>query len=82
MNKGANFTNITKFGEILNIVGGNVETDLNKDRIQALFSGYRNTRNNIKTLEIKGSGQIINRIWYYIVPTLNLIASQLKLQII
>ncbi|MFC0299949.1 LCP family protein [Virgibacillus soli] len=68
MNKGANFTNITKFGEILNIVGGNVETDLNKDRIQALFSGYRNTRNNIKTLEIKGSGQIINRIWYYIVP--------------
>lgn len=68
MDKGANFSSITKFGEILDILGSNVQTDLNMERIQKLFTGYLGTRHQIKTLEINGSGSTIGNIWYYIVP--------------
>ncbi|PAV31000.1 transcriptional regulator LytR [Virgibacillus profundi] len=66
--EGASFSSITKVGEILNILGDNVNTDLNMDRMQTMFSGYRGTIGNTKTLEISGSGKMINGGWYYIVP--------------
>ncbi len=68
LEKGASFSNITKFGEILDILGENVQTDLDMDKIQTLFTGYLGTRHNIRTLEIEGSGSTINGIWYYVVP--------------
>lgn len=37
-------------------------------KIQTLFTGYLETRYNIETLEIQGSGSMINGIWYYIAP--------------
>ncbi|SDQ24718.1 LCP family glycopolymer transferase [Virgibacillus salinus] len=64
----ASFSSITKITDILGILGGNVKTDLNMDQMQTLFSDYRQTRNNIDTMEISGSGQMIENIWYYIVP--------------
>src|SRR5699024_1334405 len=74
------FTTITKIGEILNSLGGNVETNLHMDELQQLFLGYRNTRNNIKSLELKGSGQTISGIWYYIVSDteFNRITTEIK----
>nr|WP_155669054.1 LCP family protein [Ornithinibacillus caprae] len=68
LNEAASFSSITKVGEILNIVGGNVKTDLNMGNMQNLFTNYLGTRNNIKTLELNGSGQTIGGVWYYIVP--------------
>ena len=68
MEKGASFSSITKVGEILNILGGNVKTNLDMDNMQTLFSDYRGTRKNIKTIEISGNGQTINGVWYYVVP--------------
>ncbi|HLR52108.1 MAG TPA: LCP family protein [Candidatus Avamphibacillus sp.] len=80
INEAASFTTITKIGEILNILGGNVETNLHMDELQQLFLGYRNTRNNIKSLELKGSGQTISGIWYYIVSDteFNRITTEIK----
>ncbi|MEF2290530.1 LCP family protein [Virgibacillus dokdonensis] len=68
INKGASFSSITKFGDILTILGDNVKTNLDMDDMQTLFSNYRNTRNNISTIEIKGNGQMIGGIWFYVVP--------------
>ncbi|MBC5637921.1 LCP family protein [Ornithinibacillus sp. BX22] len=68
MNEAASFSSITKVGEILDIVGNNVNTDLQMKNMQALFTNYLGTRANIDTMEISGSGQIIGGIWYYIVP--------------
>ena len=67
MNEAASFSSITKIGDILGILGSNVKTDLDQKRIQQLFTDYRDTRKSIQTLEIKGSGQTINGIWYYAV---------------
>ncbi|MEC5422879.1 LCP family protein [Virgibacillus sp. C22-A2] len=64
----ASFSSITKIGNILDILGGNVKTDLDMNKLQSLFSGYRNTQKNVETIEIAGSGQTIGGIWYYVVP--------------
>ncbi|UJL45365.1 LCP family protein [Virgibacillus sp. NKC19-16] len=68
IDEAASFSSITKVGEILGILGGNVKTDLDMDQMQTLFSDYRGVRNDIQTLELDGSGQTINGIWYYVVP--------------
>ncbi|WP_412977146.1 LCP family protein [Ornithinibacillus sp. 179-J 7C1 HS] len=68
MDEAASFSSITKVGEILDILGNNVNTDLQMKNMQNLFTNYLGTRANIDTMEISGSGQIIGGIWYYIVP--------------
>jgi len=67
LREGASFSSITKVGEILDILGGNVKTDLNMNNMQSLFGSYRGTQQNTTTLEIDGSGQTIDGIWYYVV---------------
>lgn len=80
MSKAASFSSITKFGEVLEILGGNVQTDVDMKRAQTLFTGYLGTRNNIQTMEISGSGSTIGGIWYYVVPDaeFNRITSEIK----
>lgn len=62
----ASFSSITKVGNILDIIGGNVKTDLDMKSMQTLFSDYRGARNNVKTLEINGTGKTLD-LWYYMV---------------
>lgn len=62
----ASFSSITKVGSILEIVGGNVKTDLDMDRIKSLFKDYRGTRHNINTIEVNGTGKTLDK-WYYMV---------------
>ncbi|MDO6449570.1 LCP family protein [Oceanobacillus profundus] len=68
MNEAASFTSITKVGEILTILGDNVQTDLDMKKIQTLFTDYAGARRSITTMEINGSGQTIGGVWYYMVP--------------
>jgi LCP family protein required for cell wall assembly len=68
MNEAANFSTITKVNEILDILGTNVQTNLDMNKIQTLFTDYLGARKNIETLQLEGSGQTIGGIWYYVVP--------------
>lgn len=68
MDEAASFSSITKASNILDILGNNVQTDLDMKRLQTLFKDYSGTRKNVETLEISGDGQTINGVWYYIVP--------------
>ncbi|WP_010094183.1 LCP family protein [Ornithinibacillus scapharcae] len=68
LNEAASFSSITKVGDILNILGNNVNTNLKMTNFQDLFSNYLGSRKNIETLHLSGSGQFIGAIWYYIVP--------------
>ncbi|MGM8364571.1 LCP family glycopolymer transferase [Virgibacillus sp. W0181] len=63
----ASFSGISKVGNILDILGGNVKTDLNMERMQTLFTNYRSVRNNMRQIELQGSGQMIEGTWYYVV---------------
>nr|WP_245347805.1 LCP family protein [Oceanobacillus polygoni] len=68
MDEAASFSSITKVGDILTILGDNVQTDLDMKKIQTLFTDYAGARRSITTMEINGSGQTIGGVWYYIVP--------------
>ncbi|GGP06978.1 LCP family glycopolymer transferase [Oceanobacillus neutriphilus] len=68
MDEAASFSSITKASNILDILGNNVQTDLDMKRLQTLFKDYSGTRKNVETMEISGDGQTINGVWYYIVP--------------
>ncbi|WP_051314950.1 LCP family protein [Alteribacter aurantiacus] len=65
--EGAQFSSITKAGEILDALGNNISTDLTFDKMVKIQSNYKDARHNSETLEITGSGSRINNIWYYIV---------------
>lgn len=62
----ASFSSITKVGNILDIIGGNVKTDLDMKSMQTLFSDYRGARHHVETIEINGTGKTLD-LWYYMV---------------
>jgi len=58
---------IFKIGQIADILGENVETDLNPKEIYALQKQYLNAKNiSTKTIEIKGEDQYIDKVSYFI----------------
>lgn len=67
MNEAASFSSITKVGDLLDILGDNVKTDLDMSRLKSLFSDYRGARKDVDSIEIDGQGQTIDSIWYYVV---------------
>ena len=68
LKEAANFSSVTKIGEIVDILGDNVRMNLTMENIHSLFLNYRQTVSTVKTIEINGSGSTINGIWYYVVP--------------
>ncbi|WP_164668067.1 LCP family protein [Virgibacillus doumboii] len=81
ISEAASFSSITKVTNILEILGDNVTTNLQFEQMQTLFTDYRKTRNNIDTMEISGSGEILDDgIWYYMVPDeeMNRVTTEIK----
>lgn len=68
INKGASIGSVTKISEILDVLGTNVETNMDFADMQNLFLNYRNTRKNISTYMLEGTGQTIGGTYYLIVP--------------
>jgi LCP family protein required for cell wall assembly len=67
INKGAQISSITKFDDILNILGENVKTNMTFNEMKEIQKNYKNVRHNMQTFEVKGYGQRIDKLWYYIV---------------
>ncbi|WP_147802795.1 LCP family protein [Alkalicoccus halolimnae] len=65
INEGAQFSSVTRIGDILDAMGNNVVTNLDFEKMRKLQSNYSDTRHNQETLEINGSGETIDGIWYY-----------------
>ncbi|WP_408894306.1 LCP family protein [Paenibacillus taichungensis] len=65
--------NTMQFSSVLNIqnmldeLGTHVRTDVTFDEMKELLLEYRNDLENVDTVEIKGKGEKINGIYYYIV---------------
>ncbi len=67
INKGAQFSSITKFDDILDVISSNVKTNMTFDEMKDIQANYKKALNDIKTFEINGQGTKINKIYYYIV---------------
>ncbi|WP_246942830.1 LytR family transcriptional regulator [Bacillus pinisoli] len=66
--KGASFSSLNKFDDVLTILGGNVKTDLTFDQMVDIQANYKEARHNLEQFQISGSGDTINGVYYYIVP--------------
>ncbi len=64
---GANVETLANYGEILGAIQKNVKTNLTQDEMFKIQQNYKETRNNIKEIEINGEAQTIGGTWYYIV---------------
>jgi polyisoprenyl-teichoic acid--peptidoglycan teichoic acid transferase len=65
IDKGARVSSITKFDNILNILGENVKTNMSFEEMKDIQKNYKNARNHIESTEISGSGTKIDGIYYY-----------------
>jgi polyisoprenyl-teichoic acid--peptidoglycan teichoic acid transferase len=65
IDKGARVSSITKFDNILNILGENVKTNMSFNEMKDIQENYKGARNVIESTEINGSGTKIDGIYYY-----------------
>jgi len=67
MKNALSLSNITRIHDLLSETGNSFRTNITFDEMQTFVKDYRTDLNKIDTEEIKGQGQIINGIWYYLV---------------
>ncbi|MCC3356081.1 LytR family transcriptional regulator [Bacillus sp. REN16] len=68
INKGASFSSLTNFKNILGAIGKNIQTNLTFDQMVDIQKNYKEARHSLEQSMVKGSGTKIDGIYYYIVP--------------
>ncbi|WP_062198002.1 LCP family glycopolymer transferase [Massilibacterium senegalense] len=66
VDKAISLNTITKVDDILKSIGNNVQTNLTLEEMQKFQKDYATARNNIETLQLKGQGTKIDRVYYFI----------------
>ncbi|MBD8069432.1 LCP family protein [Bacillus sp. PS06] len=68
IDKGASPAVVTKIDDLLAVAGGNITTNMTFKEMQSVQANYAGARHNNDQSMIKGSGQMIGGIYYYVVP--------------
>ncbi|RHW37238.1 LytR family transcriptional regulator [Neobacillus notoginsengisoli] len=66
--RGASFQNLANFGDIFGALGKNVRTNLTFEEMVGIQKNYKAAGKNVQQLELKGSGKLMNKIYYFLVP--------------
>nr|WP_309098524.1 LytR family transcriptional regulator [Fredinandcohnia onubensis] len=66
--QGASLTSLPKAGDILNIFGENIQTNLTFDQMLDIQKNYKAASTTLEQSQIAGRGTRIDGIYYYIVP--------------
>ncbi|MCA1031396.1 LCP family protein [Bacillus timonensis] len=72
IDKGASLSSLTKLGDILQVLGDNVKTNLTFDEMVDIQTHYKAARHQVEQLSFQGTGTYINGIFYYIVDDYSL----------
>jgi polyisoprenyl-teichoic acid--peptidoglycan teichoic acid transferase len=67
IDEGARVSSITKFDNILDILGDNVKTNMTFQEMKDIQKNYKEARHNIESTEIKSYGKMIGGTYYGIV---------------
>ncbi len=67
INKGASISSVTKFDDILDVLGNNVRTNLTFNDMVDIQSNYKDARHKLSQHQLTGSGTRINNIYYLMV---------------
>ncbi|MGD6961109.1 LytR family transcriptional regulator [Fictibacillus phosphorivorans] len=68
INEGAKVSSITKFDNILSILGDNVKTNMTFDEMKDIQKNYKGARKKVESFQVEGNGAKIDGIYYMIVP--------------
>ncbi len=66
ISKGTSLSSIAKYETILEALGNNIKTNINLDEMIEIQKNYIEVGRNIEQLQLKGSGKIIDGIYYLI----------------
>ncbi|MFD1362466.1 LCP family glycopolymer transferase [Lentibacillus salinarum] len=66
--QGASVGSVTKINDYIDVLGTNMTTNMDFDDMKDLFNGYRNTRKDIASYQMQGSGTKIDGTYYLMVP--------------
>ena len=66
INKGASFSSLTRFNDILDTIGNNISTNLSFKEMMSIHKNYKSAVNNIEDATLQGSGTKIGGVYYYI----------------
>ncbi|WP_240633273.1 LCP family protein [Paenibacillus montanisoli] len=67
MNKATDISNVTHLQSLLSELGNYVKTNITFSEMKTFVKDYGPAIRKVDSIEIKGAGQTIDRIWYYIV---------------
>jgi len=65
--KGASFSTLTNYDEVLEALSDNIKTNLTMQEIIGMQKSYRAAADNIEKIKIEGSDNYINDVYYYMV---------------
>ncbi|MGI2747143.1 LCP family protein, partial [Bacillus cytotoxicus] len=66
--KGASFSSLTNYGDVLNAIQKNVKTNLTQDQMFEMQKNYKDCLKNSEEIQIPGDGhKAADGIWYYYV---------------
>jgi len=80
LEKGASLTSVTKIHKFIEILGGNMVTNIKFTDMQSLVSDYKNVRSNTSSYQMTGEGKTIDRIWYLMVPDAEIEKTNMMIQ--
>ncbi|PGW84864.1 LytR family transcriptional regulator [Bacillus cereus] len=67
--KGATFSSLTSYGDVLTAIQKNVKTNLTQDQMFDMQKNYKDCLQNSEDIQIPGDGhKAADGIWYYYVP--------------
>ncbi|SEN29159.1 cell envelope-related function transcriptional attenuator common domain-containing protein [Terribacillus saccharophilus] len=65
IDKGASIKSVNKIDDLLNVLGNNVQTNIDFSTMTDLFQNYRNVRKNTENYQMQGTGTTIDGVYYY-----------------
>lgn len=68
IDKGASFSSLTNYEDILNVIGHHVKTNLTFAEMKDFQQNYKAATSTLEQLHITGNGTKLNGIYYLIVP--------------
>lgn len=68
IDKGASVGSVHKIGGTIDVLGNNMATNLDFDDMKKILSGYADTRKNVVSYQMAGTGKNIDGIYYLVVP--------------
>lgn len=68
MKEGASISSLTNYKDIFQVLEQNVRTNLSFKEMMNIQKNYKTAVKSVEQIQLSGNGEIINSVYYYIVP--------------